>query len=65
MNKRLITMGLIGGTAIVTGLGLALPELYIGMANMVMGGASLCMALHVYKDSAKRKINKIMLEELR
>ena len=68
MNKRLITMGLIGGTAIVTGLGLALPalpELYIGMASMVMGGASLCMALQVYKDSAKRKINKIMLEELR
>ena len=65
MNKRLITIGLIGGTAIVTGLGLALPELYIGMASMVMGGASLCMALQVYKDSAKRKINKIMLEELR
>jgi len=65
MNKRLITMGLIGGTAIVTALGLALPELYIGMASMVMGGASLCMALQVYKDSAKRKINKVMLEELR
>ena len=65
MNKRLITMGLIGGTAIVIGLGIALPELYIATASMVMGGASLSMALQVYKDSAKRKINKIMLEELR
>ena len=65
MNKRLITMGLIGGTAIVTSIEIAIPELYIGMASMVMGGASLCMALQVYKDSAKRKINKVMLEELR
>ena len=58
-------MGLIGGTAIVTGLGIALPELYMAMASMVIGGASLSMALQVYKDSAKRKINKIMLEDLR
>jgi hypothetical protein len=65
MNKRLITIGLIGGTAIVTGLGFALPELYIAMASMVMGGTSLAIALQVYKDSAKRKINKVMLEELR
>ena len=65
MNKRSITMGLIGGTAIITGLGMALPELYIAMASMVMGGASLCMALQVYRDTAKRKINKVILEELR
>ena len=58
-------MGLIGGTAIVTGLGIALPESYMAVASMVMGGASLSMALQVYKDSAKRKINKIMLEDLR
>ena len=65
MNKRLITMGLISGTAIVTGLGIALPELYTGIASMVMGGASLSMALQVYRDSAKRKINKMLIEELR
>ncbi len=65
MNKRLITIGLISGTAIVTGLGFALPELYTGIASMVMGGASLSMALQVYKDSARRKINKMILEELR
>ena len=41
MNNRLITIGLISGTAIVTGLGFALPELYTGIASMVMGGASL------------------------
>ena len=52
-------MGLIGGTAIVTGLGIALPELYMAMASMVIGGASLSMALQVYRDSAKRKINKM------
>lgn len=65
MNKILITIGLISGTAIVTGLGIALPELYTGIASMVMGGASLSMALQVYRDSAKRKINKMILEELR
>jgi len=65
MNKILITIGLISGTAIVTGLGIALPELYTGIASTVMGGASLSMALQVYRDSAKRKINKMILEELR
>ena len=65
MNKRSITMGLISGTAIITSLGMALPELYLAMASMVMGGASLCMALQVYRDTAKRKINKAILEELR
>ena len=58
-------MGLISGTALVIGLGIALPELYTGIASMVMGGASLSMALQVYRDSAKRKINKMLLEELR
>ena len=58
-------MVLISGTAIATGLGIALPELYTGIASLVMGGASLSMALQVYKDSAKRKINKGILEELR
>ncbi|MDQ2685694.1 MAG: hypothetical protein M3Y25_07620 [Thermoproteota archaeon] len=65
MNKRLITMGLIGGTAIVTSLGIALPELYTGVASMGIGGASLFSALQVYKESARRKINKMLLEELR
>ena len=62
MNNRLTTIGLISGTAIVTGLGIALPELYTGIASMVMGGASLVMALQVYKESARRKINKMILE---
>ena len=65
MNNRLITIGLISGTAIVTGLGFALPELYTGIASMVMGGASLVMALQVYKESERRKISKMILEELR
>jgi hypothetical protein len=65
MNKKLITMGLIGGTALVTGIGIALPELYTGIASMGIGGASLISALQVYKDSARRKINKMLLQELR
>ena len=65
MNKRLITMGLIGGTAIVTIFGIILPELYTGVASMGIGGASLFSALQVYKESARRKINKMLLEELR
>ena len=58
-------MSLLGGTVIVTGIGIALPELYAGIASLVMGGASLTMALQVYKDSAKRKINNLLLRELR
>ena len=65
MNKKLITMGLIGGTAIVTIFGIILPELYAGIASMGIGGASLFSALQVYKDSARKKINKVILEELR
>ena len=65
MNKKLMTMGLIGGTAIVTSIGIAIPELYIGITDMVAGGASVSMALQVYKASARRKINKVILEELR
>ena len=65
MYKKIVTMGLIVGTAIVTGLGIIFPELYTGIASMVIGGASLSMALQVYNDSTKRKINKMVLEELR
>jgi hypothetical protein len=32
---------------------------------MGMGGASLLGALQVYKDSARKKINKMLLQELR
>ncbi|MDQ2684236.1 MAG: hypothetical protein M3Y25_00165 [Thermoproteota archaeon] len=65
MNKKLITMGLIGGTAIVTIFGIILPELYTGVASMGIGGASLLSALQVYKDSARKKINKMVLQQLR
>lgn len=65
MNKILITMGLIGGTAIATSIGIALPELYTSIASMAMGGASLTMTLQVYKESARKKISKMVLEELR
>ena len=58
-------MGLIGGTAIVTIFGIILTDLYAGIASMGIGGASLFSALQVYKDSARKKINKVILEELR
>jgi hypothetical protein len=65
MNKKLITMGLISGTVIVTIFGIILPELYTGIASMGIGGASLFSALQVYKDSARKKINKMVLQQLR
>lgn len=65
MNKKLVTMVLISGTAVVTSLGIALPGLYTGIASMAIGGASLSMALQVYKESAQRKISRLVLEELR
>jgi len=58
-------MVLISGTALVTSLGITLPELYTGIASVAIGGASLSMALQVYKESAQRKINRWVLEELR
>jgi hypothetical protein len=58
-------MGLICGTVIVTSIGIVFPELYAGIASMVMGGTSMSMALQVYKASTRRKINKMLLQELR
>jgi hypothetical protein len=55
MNKRTITMGMIGGTAVVTGIGIALPELHTVIASMAMGGASLYSTLQVYKDTSRKK----------
>lgn len=65
MNKKLIAMGLISGTVIVTGLGIVLPDLSIGITSMTIGGASLYMALQVYKEAARKKIDNLVLEELR
>lgn len=65
MNKRLITMGLAAGTAIVTCIGIALPDVSMGIASMATGGTSLFMSLQVYKDMARRRISKMILEELR
>ncbi|HKX97235.1 MAG TPA: hypothetical protein VJL78_05320 [Candidatus Nitrosocosmicus sp.] len=65
MNKKLITMGLISGTVMFTGIGIVFPELSVGIGCVVMGGTSLGFALHVLKESARRKIDKMILEELR
>jgi len=65
MYKKLIDMGLVSGAALVTIFGIILPELYMGIASRGMGMTSLYSALQVYRDSAKRKINKMLLEKLR
>ena len=65
MNKKLITTGLISGTVMFTGIGIVFPELSVGIGSVMMGGASIGFALQVLKESAKRKINKMLLEELR
>ena len=66
MNKKLITtISLISGTVMLTGMGIVKPELSIGIRGLMMGGASLVLALQVLKESAKRKIDKIILQELR
>ena len=66
MNKKLITtISLISGTVMLTGIGIVKPELSIGIGGLMMGGASLVLALQVLKESAKRKIDKIILQELR
>jgi hypothetical protein len=65
MNKRRVTIVLIGGATIITGMGIVLPDLYLGITSMLMGSTSLCSALHVFKESERRKIDKVILEKLR
>ena len=48
-----------------TGIGIVMPELSIGIGSLLTGGISLGIALQVLKESAKRKINKTILQELR
>ena len=65
MNKKLITMVLISGTVMSTSIGFVFPELSIGIASMMMGGTSIVFAMQVLKESARRKIDKVILEDLR
>jgi hypothetical protein len=65
MNKKSITVGLISGTVMLAGIGFVFPELSIGIASMIMGGPSIVFALQVLKESARRKIDKVILEDLR
>jgi hypothetical protein len=65
MNKKSITVGLISGTVMLAGIGFVFPELSIGIASMIMGGPSIVFALQVLKESARRKIDKVILEGLR
>ena len=55
MNKKLITMGLISGTVMLTGIGIVFPELSVGIGSVMMGGTSIVFALQVLKESAKKK----------
>jgi hypothetical protein len=65
MNKKLIAMGLISGTVMLTSIGIVLPELSVGIASMMMGGTSIVFALQVLKESTRRKIDEVILEDLR
>ena len=65
MNDKLITMGLISGTGMLTGIGIVFPELSVSIGSVIMGGTSIVFSLQVLKEAAKRKIDKIILEELR
>jgi hypothetical protein len=65
MNKKLITVGLISGTVMFTSIGFIFPEPSIGIGSMIMGGISIGLALQVLKESARGKIDKLILEDLR
>ena len=65
MNKKSIAVGLISGTVMLTGIGIVFPELFVGIGSVLMGGTSLGFALQVRKESARNKIDKTILEELR
>ena len=49
----------------LTGIGIVYPELSVGIGSVMMGGTSIVFALQVLKESAKRKIDKMVLEDLR
>ncbi len=65
MNKKLITMGLISGAGMFTGIGIIVPELSVGIGSVIMGWTSIVFSLQVLKEATKRKIDKMILEELR
>ena len=65
MNKKLITVGLISSTVMFTSIGFIFPEPSIGIGSMIMGGISIGFALQVLKESARGKIDKLILEDLR
>ena len=47
------------------GIGIVFPELSVSVGSVIMGGTSIVFSLQVLKEAAKRKIDKIILEELR
>ena len=55
MNNKLITMGLISGTGMLTGIGIVFPELSVSVGSVIMGGTSIVFSLQVLKEAAKRK----------
>ena len=65
MNKKVISMGLISGTVMFTGIGIIFPEISVGIGSVIMGGTSIGFSLQVLKEAAKRKIDEMILEELR
>jgi len=65
MNKKLITVGLISGTVMFTSIGFIFPGPSVGIGSMIMGGISIGFALQVLKESARGKIDKLILEDLR
>ncbi|GKS61824.1 hypothetical protein YTPLAS21_12820 [Candidatus Nitrosocosmicus sp.] len=66
MNKKLITtIGLISVTVMFIGIGIVIPELSVGIGSLVMGAASVGFASQVLKESAKKKIDNRILQELR
>lgn len=65
MNKKLITtIGLIPVTIMFVGIGIVIPELSVGIGSLVMGGVSVRFALQVLKESTKRKVDRLILQEL-
>ena len=55
MNKKLITIGLISGTGMFTGIGIVFPELSVGIGSVIMGGTSIVFSCQVLKEAAKKK----------
>jgi hypothetical protein len=65
MKPKVLGSILVGGTAIVTGAGLFLPETALATGSVMLGGCAFVVSLYAWTQTAKQRVSTKMLEQLR